>query len=71
MFKEEKYKEIPKNDIMYDLDMPKTACVYEFTGSIPRPPVNEEERESYKELLNFPVEESGMFEKNNVENIDR
>ena len=39
MFKEEKYKEIPKEDIMYDLDMPKTACVYEFTGSIPRPPV--------------------------------
>ena len=33
--------------------------------------ISKAERESYKELLNFPVEESGMFEKNNVENIDR
>ena len=56
MLKEERYKNIPKNDIFYDLDMPKTASAYEFTGAIPRPPKNDAEKENYRELLNFNSE---------------
>ena len=62
MIKKEKYMNIPREDIFYDLDMPGTASVYEFTGAIPRPPVNETEKENYKELLNLPSENPQIFD---------
>ena len=57
----ENYRENPKNDFMFDLDLTNTVSKYEFTGMMPTPPKNENEEENYKEILNFTPETVDAF----------
>ena len=52
MFKEN-YKEKPKKDFLFDMDISNAVSAYDFTGAVPVPPKNEAEEESYREILNY------------------
>ena len=58
----ENYKDIPKGDFMFDLDITNTASKYEFTGMMPTPPKNDAEEENYKEVLNYSPETIDTFQ---------
>lgn len=60
--KKENYKERPpKEDIMFDLDINNSVSAYEFTGMIPTPPANEEEKESYMNIMEYSPKETDIF----------
>ena len=58
----ENYRENPKNDFMFDLDITNTASKYEFTGMLPTPPKTDAEAENYKEILNYTPETIDAFQ---------
>ena len=61
MYKKD-YKETPKNDIMFDMDIANAASDYDFTGAIPVPPQNEDEKENYMSILNYSPENIDIFQ---------
>ena len=58
----ENYKDIPKGDFMFELDITNTVSNYEFTGMMPTPPKNDVEAENYKEVLNYSPETIDTFQ---------
>lgn len=55
MFKEN-YKEKPKKDFLFDMDISNAVSAYDFTGAVPVPPKNKAEEESYMDILNYSPE---------------
>ena len=60
MFKEE-YKKNPKKDFLFDMDISNAVSAYDFTGAVPVPPQNEDEKESYLDILNYSPETIDVF----------
>ncbi len=60
MFKEE-YKKNPKKEFLFDMDISNAVSAYDFTGAVPVPPQNEDEKESYLDILNYSPETIDVF----------
>lgn len=60
MFKEE-YKKKPKKEFLFDMDISNAVSVHDFTGAVPVPPQNEDEKESYLDILNYSPETIDVF----------
>ncbi len=60
MFKEE-YKKNPKKEFLFDMDISNVVSAYDFTGAVPVPPQNEDEKESYLDILNYSPETIDVF----------
>lgn len=61
MFKEN-YKKTEENDFLFDMDISNAASVYEFTGALPTPPKDEDEKENYLDILNYSPETIDVFQ---------
>ena len=60
MFKEENKKK-PKKEFLFDMDISNAVSAYDFTGAVPVPPQNEDEKESYLDILNYSPETIDVF----------
>lgn len=60
MFKEE-YKKNLKKEFLFDMDISNAVSAYDFTGAVPVPPQNEDEKESYLDILNYSPETIDVF----------
>ena len=60
MFNEE-YKKNPIKEFLFDMDISNAVSAYDFTGAVPVPPQNEDEKESYLDILNYSPETIDVF----------
>lgn len=63
MMKENYRQRPPREDIMFDSDISNSVSATEFTGMLPTPPLDEDEEESYMNIMEYSPKEVDVFSK--------